>query len=161
MIRDAVLEDLPTIVEIYNSTIADRLATADTEPITTASRVPWFHQHQSDRHPLWVLEQEQKICGWLSLSAFYGRPAYRSTLEVSLYVSPNHRQQGIGKKLLAHALNLSPSLGVETLLGFIFAHNHPSLNLFTKHGFQVWGHLPEVAELDGVKRDLKILGLKL
>jgi len=169
MIRDAVLEDLPQIVEIYNSTIASRLATADTEPIALASRVDWFHAHSPDsqrdrlanRRPLWVLAQESEILGWLSLHSFYGRPAYQATVEVSLYVAPNHRRQGIGQKLLSHALEISPSLGIETLLGFIFAHNQPSLNLFTRAGFQPWGYLPQVAELDGIKRDLRILGLRL
>lgn len=161
MIRDAVLEDLPSIVEIYNSTIASRLVTADTEPVSLASRVAWFHTHQSDRHPLWVLVQEQKVLGWLSLGAFYGRPAYQATVEVSVYVAPNHRRQGIGQQLLSHALITSPQIGIETLLGFIFAHNQPSLNLFTSRGFQSWGYLPQVAELDGIKRDLMILGLRL
>lgn len=161
MIRDAVLEDLPSIVEIYNSTIASRLVTADTEAVSIASRYPWFAAHSADRHPLWVLEQEQEICGWLSLSAFYGRPAYQATVEVSLYVAPRHRRQGVGQQLLRHTLTSSPHLGIESLLGFIFAHNQPSLNLFKQFGFQSWGYLPQVAKLDEIKRDLVILGLKI
>jgi len=173
MIRDAVLADLPSIVEIYNSTIASRLVTADTEPVAIASRVPWFEAHSSDRHPLWVLtqdlarnstpaiNQDQEILGWLSLSAFYGRPAYQSTVEISLYVAPHCRRQGVGKQLLTHVLEASPRMQIEILLGFIFAHNQPSLNLFTSYGFQSWGYLPQVAELDDIKRDLVILGLRL
>jgi len=159
MIRDAVLEDLPSIVEIYNSTIASRLVTADMEPVSIASRVAWFHAHSPDRHPLWVLEKDKDIYGWLSLSTFYGRPAYQATAEVSLYVAPSHRRQGVGQQLLGHTLTSSPKLGIETLLGFIFAHNQPSLNLFKQFGFQSWGYLPQVAKLDEVKRDLVILGL--
>ena len=47
------------------------------------------------------------------------------------------------------------------LLGFIFAHNEPSLRLFEKLGFARWGCLPRVAELDGVERDLVIVGLRI
>jgi L-amino acid N-acyltransferase YncA len=47
------------------------------------------------------------------------------------------------------------------LLGFIFAHNQPSLQLFEKFGFQQWGYLPQVAHLDGVERDLVIVGRKI
>ncbi|MEP6686317.1 MAG: N-acetyltransferase, partial [Verrucomicrobiota bacterium] len=51
-----------------------------------------------------------------------------------------------------------PRLGLKTLLGFIFAHNDASLRLFEKFGFHRWGVLPRVAELDGVERDLIIVG---
>jgi L-amino acid N-acyltransferase YncA len=44
------------------------------------------------------------------------------------------------------------------LLGFVFAHNEPSLKLLKKFGFSEWGYLPQVANLDGIERDLVILG---
>jgi L-amino acid N-acyltransferase YncA len=47
------------------------------------------------------------------------------------------------------------------LLGFIFAHNEPSLRLFAKFGFERWGYLPKVAELDEVERDLVIMGKRV
>ncbi len=49
---------------------------------------------------------------------------------------------------------------LKTLMGIIFAHNQPSLRLFEKFGFQQWGYLPQVAELDSVERDVIILGLR-
>ena len=51
-----------------------------------------------------------------------------------------------------------PSIRVDTLLGFIFGHNEPSPRLFEKFGFARWGELPKVAALDGVERDLIIVG---
>jgi len=47
------------------------------------------------------------------------------------------------------------------LLGFIFGHNAPSLGLFAKYGFSTWAHLPKVANLDGIERDLIILGKRV
>jgi phosphinothricin acetyltransferase len=47
------------------------------------------------------------------------------------------------------------------LLGYIFAHNEPSLKLFLQLGFLEWAHLPDIAELDGIKRSLKILGKRV
>jgi phosphinothricin acetyltransferase len=47
------------------------------------------------------------------------------------------------------------------LLGFIFGHNEPSLKLFERFGFEKWGHLPSVAELDGIERDLVIVGKRV
>ncbi|MFM7614131.1 MAG: N-acetyltransferase family protein, partial [Synechococcales cyanobacterium] len=69
--------------------------------------------------------------------------------------------QGLGQFLLGKAICQSPSLGIKTLLGFIFAHNHPSLQLFQKFGFERWGYLPGVAEMDGMERDLVIVGLRI
>ncbi|NQX57616.1 GNAT family N-acetyltransferase [Paenibacillus qinlingensis] len=159
--RDAQLEDLAEIVRIYNSTIAGRMVTADTEPVSTASRERWFHEHSADFRPLWVLENENGICGWLSFQSFYGRPAYNATAEVSIYVDETYRGQGIGRYLMEQALETSPKLGIKSLLGFIFGHNEPSLQLFRKFGFTNWAHLPGVAELDGVERDLIILGKRV
>ena len=55
----------------------------------------------------------------------------------------------------------APSLHIDTLLGFIFGHNAPSLALFERHGFARWGVLPRVAVLDGLERDLVIVGRRL
>jgi L-amino acid N-acyltransferase YncA len=71
-IRDAVHADLPAIVRIYNSSIAGRMATADTEPVSVESRERWFAEHQLARRPLWVAEAEGAIVGWLSFQSFYG-----------------------------------------------------------------------------------------
>ncbi|MZQ81798.1 GNAT family N-acetyltransferase [Paenibacillus sp. 5J-6] len=160
-LRDANLEDLADIVRIYNSTIAGRMVTADTEPVTTASREGWFHEHSADFRPLWVLENSSGICGWLSFQSFYGRPAYNATAEVSIYIDEACRGQGIGRYLMEQALEACPKLGLKTLLGFIFGHNEPSLQLFRKFGFENWAHLPGIAELDGIERDLIILGKRV
>ena len=66
----------------------------------------------------------------------------------------------MGAALLAHAIAAAPRLSIRTMLAFVFGHNAASLALFRRFGFQDWGKLPQVAELDGVERDLLILGLK-
>ncbi len=161
MIRDAQPEDLPAIVAIYNAAIPGRMASADTEPVSVGARQPWYVEHSPDRFPLWVTEREGKVIGWISLSPFYGRPAYARTSEVSVYVHPSSHRKGHATTLLAEAARRSPALGLDTLLAFVFAHNEPSLRLFEKAGFERWGRLPRVAELDGIRRDLLILGRHL
>lgn len=160
-IRLATLADLPVIVDIYNSTIPGRMVTADLEPVSVESRLPWFHAHQPARRPLWVAEQDGRVVAWISLSDFYGRPAYNATAEVSIYLDESVRGRGLGRALLQFVVETAPQYGVQTLLGFIFGHNQPSLKLFERFGFASWAHLPEVASLDGVARDLIILGRKL
>jgi L-amino acid N-acyltransferase YncA len=160
-IRDAKLDDLPAIIEIYNSTIASRMVTADTEPVSVKDRLQWFHEHSPTFRPLWVVEEHGTICGWLSFQSFYGRPAYQATAEISIYIHPDYRGKRLGKYLLQKAIDDCPKLHIKTLLGFIFAHNEPSLKLFYSHGFEKWAHLPKVAELDRVERDLLILGKRI
>ncbi len=160
-IREALEQDLPDIVSIYNSTIAGRMATADTDPVTVESRLPWFREHTAEYRPLWVLIADGHIAGWLSFQSFYGRPAYHGTVEVSIYVSTESLGKGVGSELLRFAIDQCPSLDITRLVGFIFAHNKPSIKLFQKFGFEQWGYLPGVADLDGIERDLVILGKRL
>ena len=160
-IRDAVESDLAAIVEIYNATIPSRRVTADTQPVTVESRLAWLRDRDWQSRPLWVMEQEQTVVGWLSFQSFYGRSAYQATAEVSVYVAEAYQRRGIGQALLQTAIQRSPQLGLKTLLGFIFGHNQPSLQLFEKFGFRQWGYLPQVASLDGIERDLVIMGRRI
>ena len=157
-VRDASEADLPAIVSIYNAAIPGRQATADTEPVTVESRRSWLVERDHSRYPVWVCEREGRVVGWLSFGKFYGRPAYGRTAELAVYVDPATQRTGVANELMQSALERAGSLGLTTYLGFIFAHNLRSGALFGRFGFQQWGHLPRVALLDGVERDLLILG---
>lgn len=160
-IIDAQLSDLERIVDIYNSTVASRMVTADLEPATIESKRAWFDDHSADFRPLWVVLVEGEIAAWFSFQSFYGRPAYNATAEISIYIAEEYRKLGLGSVLIRKAIEESPRLGINTLLGFVFGHNEPSLALLRKFGFEVWGHLPKVAVLDGVERDLVISGRRV
>jgi L-amino acid N-acyltransferase YncA len=152
---------IPDNVAIYNSTVPSRQVTADLEPVSVESRLAWFHAHGPEKRPLWVVQGEGRVIGWLSFSDFYGRPAYSRTAEVSIYLDEAARGKGLGKQLLAAALAAAPGLGIDSVLGFIFGHNEASLRLFRSFDFGEWGARPRVAVLDGVERDLIILGRRL
>jgi L-amino acid N-acyltransferase YncA len=159
--RDAAEADLPAIVAIYNAAIPGRMATADTEPVTVAQRRAWLREHEPARRPLWLAVDGPHALGWLSFQSFYGRPAYHATAELSVYVAPEHQRRGVALALMTRALAEAPRLGLRTLLGFVFGHNAPSLTLFERLGFERWALLPRVAELDGVERDLVIVGRRV
>lgn len=162
VLRPATAADLPVIVAIYNATIPGRMVTADLEPVTVESRQAWFDAHQNPARPLWVLSDASGTIGaWLSFDTFYPRAAYDGTAMIAIYVATTHRRLGLGKRLLKEALTHAPALGLHTLLGYIFGHNEPSLRLFEAHGFIRWGNLPRVAVLDGVERDLVIVGRRI
>lgn len=138
------------------------MATADTLPVTVADRAAWFAEFDPARRPLWVFcNATNDVSGWLSLRSFYGRPAYHATAEIGTYVAPAAQRAGVARTLVAHALHHAPALGLRTLLAFVFGHNAPSIALFERAGFTGWGRLPAVAELDGVERDLVILGRRI
>ena len=160
--RDAKRSDLEKITEIYNSTIASRLVTADTEPVSVESKVKWFDEHSSDKRPLWVVEDEaNEIVGWVSFQSFYGRPAYDATVEISIYLDATQRGKGLGKQVLEYSITKATEFGIKTILGFIFSHNEPSLKLFKHFGFEEWANLPDIAVLDNTERSLTILGKRI
>ncbi len=159
--RNAKDEDLAAIVATYNATVPGRMVTADLEPVLVEDKLKWFKEHKSDFRPLLIIEDHGKYAGWMSFTSFYGRPAYNGTAEISIYLDSNFHGLGIGKICLEKAEEIAKQIKVHTLLGFIFGHNEPSLNLFYKCGYEKWGHLPRVALMDEVERDLLILGKRI
>lgn len=163
-LRLATEADLPAIVAIYNSIVAGRMVTADLEPVTVESRRAWFAAHQTPTRPLWVVTDPSAgdvVCAWASFDSIYPRAAYDGTVMVALYLAEAYRGRGLGGWLLDELITRAPQHAVHTLTGYIFGHNEPSLRLFSRHGFTQWAHLPRVAVLDGVDRDLLILGRRV
>ena len=160
--RNAHLDDLKRIVEIYNSTIASRMVTADMEEVSVESKLKWFEEHNPETRPLWVVEdQNNQMIGWVSFSSFHERAAYSGTVEVSIYLDEGCRGKGYGKSILQYCIDNAREFGVNNLVALIFLHNEPSLKLFRYFGFEDWGTLPNVAILDGIELSLKILGRRI
>lgn len=153
--------DLEKIVATYNSTVASRLVTADLEPVSVESKQQWFNAHTPTKRPLWIVLCDGNYAGWMSFNSFYGRPAYDGTVEVSIYLESSARGKGLGKACLDKAFEACADLHIKTLLGFIFDHNEPSLQLFYKMGFEKWAHLPKIANMIDAERGLIILGKRI
>ena len=159
--QPATEQDLPRIVAIYNSTVASRIATADTEEVSVESKQAWFRNHTPGRRPILVESIDGEVAAWVSFESFYGRPAYNHTAEISIYIAPEHRRQGLGRRLLKEALDMTRELDIKTVLGYIFSHNQPSIRLFESFGFEEWAKLPNIAEMDGNEYSLSILGRRI
>lgn len=156
-IRNATEADLPSIINIYNAAIATRIATAQLEPVAIDDCRDWL-RHPPDQYPFWVAEIDGEVRGWLSFKSFLPRCAYRGTVELSVYVDEKFRRRGIARKLLQEAIRRAPALGVTAMVGLIFGHNEASLALFERLGFRRWGFLPAVAQVEGIERNLAIVG---
>ena len=149
-IRVAELDDLPAIVEIYNQAVPSFRSTARTAPVTVADRKTWFHEHEPQKHPIFVAELNGCVIGWCSLSIYRpGRPALRFTAELSYYVDTDHQRQGVGSELVNHALEVSPTLGIKNIIAVLIDRNDASRKLLEKLGFQKWGYLPRVLDFNG------------
>lgn len=149
-IRPALLDDLPAIVAIYNEAIEQRFATADLRPVSVEQRRQWFAEHDPSAYPIYVSEADGEVLGWCSLSAYRaGREAVLRTAEISYYVARASRRRGIGRTLVEHAVFEAPRLGKRVLFAILLEKNEPSIRLMERCGFERWGRLPDVAEIDG------------
>ena len=164
-------EDLPAILAIYNQSIAGKQATANLTPVTCAERQGWFDEHiNSATRPIYIVKAtdagadrsaEQTvspIVAWGSFSDLYTRPAYHISTEISIYLHQEHHGQGLGSFLTRWMLTQAPSLGIQNVVALIFAHNQPSLGLFRKLGFEQWGYMPKVCDMEGFIADVVMLG---
>lgn len=160
-IRIAKIADLQAIVEIYNQAIIAGQKTADTTIMTVSDRLQWFEQHIPEKYPILVAEN-MNIVGYCSISPYRaGRMALRRTAEVSCYIHFDHLRSGIASELLKHAIQMCPSLELKTLFAIVMDSNTASIRFLEKHGFEKWGHMPKVAEFDGIEVGHLYLGLKI
>ena len=142
-IREAVVEDLQAITEIYNEAIRRTVATFDTEPKHLAEQEEWFNEHGA-KNPILVAELSGKIVGWASLSKWSDRCAYADTAEISLYIEECHQGKGIGHALMRSILERGRQAGLHTLIARIAEGNEVSIHLHESLGFKHVGIMKEV-----------------
>jgi len=150
-IHKATATDLPRLTEIYNQAIEAGKCTSDTETVSVDERRRWFDDHQSDRFPLWVCETDGKVSGYVYLSAYRnGRSALRDVCEVSYYLAFGCHGQGIGSRLLAHAIEEARQRGFKHMIAMLLSANTASLALLKKFSFAEWGNMPHIARFGEV-----------
>lgn len=151
-IRIARLADLEEITEIYNQAVLSEFETADTVKTESKDKLEWFNNHKPDSYPIFVYEMNGKVAGWISISPYRpGRGALRYTVEISYYVNTDYKRKGIGSRLIEFILKKSKELNYKTIFAIILDKNTASINLLSKFDFVKWGHLPNIADFDGVE----------
>lgn len=161
-IRIARSGDLPTINDIYNQAVRQRFCTAHLKPINMEERELWFAYHDPGRYPVFVVENIQKIAGWVSLGPYReDRQALAHVAEVSYYVDERERGKGMGGRLLSHAVDVAPGFGFTILIAILLNKNPASIGLLEKFGFVSWGLMPGIALIDDQEADHLYYGLKL
>jgi L-amino acid N-acyltransferase YncA len=162
MIRQADINDIEAITDIYNHAVDARFQTAYTERHTIDDSARWFNEHDTDNYPVFVYGLDGQVAGWLSVSPYrQGRAALRYAVEVSYFIHKDHQGKGIGTQLLSHAIKACTELGYKTVLAIILEPNKASARLLERSGFEKWAYLPAIADFDGVECSQVYYGLKL
>lgn len=144
-IRTAIESDLPVLTEIYNYEVTHGTATFDIHPKTVGEREEWFREHNKDNHPLIVAEDGGGVLGYASLSPYREKEAYSGTAELSVYVSPKARGNGVGTSLMREIIKLAKAdERTHSVISVITDGNEVSIHLHEKFGFSYCGTLHEV-----------------
>lgn len=154
VIRRGQEADIAALLDIYNYEVIHGVATLDLEPRTLDEWTLWFEAHNVDNHPLYVAELDGQVAGYASLSAYRTKEAYRSTVELSVYIGPDYRRKGIASKLMASILEEGRRDDrTHLIVSVITAGNEASEGLHEAFGFEYVGTLREVGIKQGQYRD--------
>ena len=156
IIRNAQFHDLDQIVNIYNWAIENTTATFDTQTKSVDSQRTWFDEHD-EGFPLFVIDIENQVIGWGSISRWSDRCAYSSTGEDSFYIHPDHHGKGYGSLILKHLVERGREIGFRTLLSRVTEESESSLHLHRKYGFNDIGVMKKVGEKHGKVLDVVLL----
>ena len=157
-ILPATLEHIESITEIYNEAVLNSTATFDTEPKSVEEQRLWFNEH-SDKYPILVVEENNDVVGWASLSRWSGRCAYEDTAEISIYIKDAYRGKGMGTKLLKKILEDGKAAGLHTVLARIAEGSDASIRLHKNAGFEYIGVMKEVGKKFGRLLDVHMMQL--
>ncbi|WP_445491030.1 GNAT family N-acetyltransferase [Niallia sp. 03133] len=135
MIRTIQEPDLPEILEIYNDAILNTTAIYDYTPHTLEDRKKWYKQKREAGFPILVMEEDNKVVGFATYGTFRPWPAFKYSIEHSVYVHKDARKKGIGTILLKELISIAEKEGYKTIVAGIDADNEKSIIVHKKLGF--------------------------
>lgn len=142
-VRPATADDIPGIAAIYDEQVRTSIATFDLE---SPGRDYWQHHLESTEpgdHVL-VAAHGGEVVGYTYSSAYRPRPGYRLTRETSVYLAPDARGQGLGRRLYDHLLDRVGADGIHVALALVALPNPGSVALHEACGFEHLGTMREV-----------------
>ncbi|HKX43940.1 MAG TPA: GNAT family N-acetyltransferase [Burkholderiaceae bacterium] len=150
------------ILAIFNEAIENSTALYDYKPRTPQSMVSWFENKRQGSFPVIGLENSQgELLGFGSYGAFRAWPAYKYTVEHSVYLHKDQRGRGLGRILVQQLISAARLRDVHVMVGGIDANNAGSIALHERLGFKHVGTLPQVGFKFGRWLDLAFYQLIL
>jgi len=148
-------EDLGQVKEIYDYYILNSTATYHLEPLSE-TELKRFIPINHPRFVSFMIECDQKVCGYCYLGPYKPRQAYDRTAEVTVYLNPEATNRGIGWKVMEELEKRAVKNGFRVLLGIISADNLGSVRLMEKLGYTQCAYFKQVGEKFG--RILDVVG---
>jgi L-amino acid N-acyltransferase YncA len=155
-VRLATIDDAEAIRAIYNLEVLESTVTFDLVPRSLDEQRGWLTA-RSGAHAVVVAEDGGDVLGFASLSPYKERPAYRTTVEDSVYVRRDQQGRGVGKALLAELLTLATQHGFHAVMGRIVGGHEASIALHQGAGFSVVGTEREVGRKFGRWLDVVVM----
>ncbi len=148
--------DLPALLAIYNSEVLHSTATLDLHAKTLRDWECWLQAHQIGNHFALTALRDGVPVGYATLSGYREKEAYKTTVELSVYVDAHHRRTGVASALMTETLRLARERGdVHTVVSVITGENAESVALHEKFGFSYCGTVCEVGQKFGRMLDIK------
>lgn len=159
-VRPATLADAEAIRQIYNLEVTSSTVTFDLVPRTLAEQEAW-QRDRTGAHAVVVALDGDDVAGFGALSPYRDRPAYRTTVEDSVYVHPDHRGRGVGRAVLEELVATARRHGFHTTIGRIVDGHQASIRLHEACGFHLVGVEREVGRKFGRWLDVAVMQLLL
>ena len=156
-IRDALADDLPGILAIYNDVMATSTAIYRDEPATLDAHLEWWRQRLALGYPVLVATDERGVAGVASFGDFRQWPGYRFTVEHSVHVRADCRGRGVGGALMTPLLARATALGKHVMIAGVDAENVASRRFHERLGFEPVAHFRQVGFKFGRWLDLMFL----
>jgi phosphinothricin acetyltransferase len=156
-VRDAVIDDMRSVLAIYNYAVTQTTAVWSDEPSDLASRQAWFKERTQRELPVLVAESAGRLVGFASFGEFRPWAGYRHTVENSVYVAPWIHGKGVGRTLMETLIDRGVTLRRHVMVAGIEATNFASLRLHSSLGFEEVGRLSQVGSKFGRWLDLVMM----
>jgi L-amino acid N-acyltransferase YncA len=161
-IRPATEADLPFVTQIYEHAVLYGTATFELVPPDLAEMTRRFQALMEGGYPYLVAVLDGRVVGYAYAGAYRPRPAYRFTVENSIYLDPASHRRGIGLKLMQRLIAESEARGYRQMIAVIGdSANAGSLGVHSKTGFQMIGTHPNVGLKFGRWLDIVMMQLAL
>lgn len=159
-LRLATVDDAPAVRRIYNHEVEHTTVTFDIEPRTLEQQEAWIAERQGALGVI-VAELDGAVVGFASLSPYRSRPAYRSTVENSVYVDDAARGSGVGRALMNELIDTARRRGFHTIIAHVAGGHEASIALHHSCGFEIVGVQREVGRKFGKWLDVTVMQLML
>lgn len=156
-IRLAAAMDAEAIRAIYNAEVTGSLVTFDMVPRTAEQQMAWLAAHGGAHPAIVAVDDRGWVAGFASLSPYRDRPAYRTTVEDSVYVHADARGRGVGRLLLSQLVDLAARHGFHSVMARIVGGHEASIALHRSCGFNLVGVEVEVGRKFGRWLDVAVM----